>query len=241
MLLSFIKIVDVAIILLVLAYGIAGLKRGAIKQSVMTVGIILVFMLAFYFKNPLAKFLSSILPFFDFSGSIKGLTSLNILVYQMISFILVFVVLVIVLNVLIKISDIFEKVLKATIILSIPSKIGGFIIGLIEGYVVVFIVLFFLSQPAVNLKILNESKLMPKVLNSSPGLTNIVRDTNESISEIYEVTNDYKGGKSSDEYNREIVDVMLKNKIVTVDYMDTIIKKKKLSITGLNEVIDKYR
>ena len=90
------------ILLIILACGAAGFKRGVFKQLVTTVGFVLVVVLAFYLKNPIAEFLSLHLPFFTFGGDFANVTSMNIILYQLISFILVVIVLQSILNVLIK-------------------------------------------------------------------------------------------------------------------------------------------
>ena len=118
---DFMNIVDALIILIILASGVAGFKRGVLKQTVSTVGFIIVVVLAFYLKNPIAEFLSLHFPFFKFSGSFANVTSLNIILYQIISFILVVLLLEVVLGILIRITGIIEKILKYTIILGIPS------------------------------------------------------------------------------------------------------------------------
>ena len=51
------NIVDIIIIIFILLSGIVGLKRGVFKELVFCVGTILVFYLAFKFKDPLGKFL----------------------------------------------------------------------------------------------------------------------------------------------------------------------------------------
>ena len=156
---DYMNIVDAIIILLILSFGAMGFKRGVLKQLVTTVGFVIVIVLAFYLKNPIAEFLSLNLPFFKFGGVFANVTSINIILYQLISFILVVTILEIVLGVLIKITGVIEKILKFTVILGIPSKILGFFVGIIEGFVVVFLVLFILRQPG--------SKFNPNTITSS--------------------------------------------------------------------------
>ena len=117
------NIIDVVIILFILLFGITGWHNGFIRSIISAVGIILVFVLSFWLKNPIAEFLSLYLPFFTFGGAFANVTSFNIILYQLISFILVIIILETVLNVLIKVSGAIEKILKFTIILGIPSKI----------------------------------------------------------------------------------------------------------------------
>lgn len=236
-----IGIVDVCILVLLLMFAVVGLKRGFFKQTVITLGTILVFILAYSFKDFLANFFSYNLPFIKFSGAISGLTTINIIVYQMLAFIVMLGLFSAVLIVLIKITGIFEKILKFTIILSIPSKIAGFILGLVEGYVIIFIALFVLNQPAINLEILNESKAMPIIVNSSPGLSNVVSKTQDSLVEIYKLGKTYVADQDSNKFNKNTIDVMLKNKIITVEYVDKLIEKNKINISGIEEVLQIYR
>ena len=162
------NIVDVVIIMGLLLGGVTGAKNGFFRQSVVLIGTILCFILAWVFKNPIANFLSFTLPFFNFAGPFEGLTSLNIVMYQLIAFLLLLSLFSAILAIIIKATGVFEKILNFTIILGIPSKILGFIVGVIEAYVIVFVVLFFVNQPAVNLEIVKESTFSPKIVNSSP-------------------------------------------------------------------------
>lgn len=236
-----IGIVDFIIICLILSFAISGLKNGFFKQTVLTVGTILVFIFSYYFKDYLANIFSYNLPFFNFPGSFDGLETVNIVLYQMLAFLIVFIFLLAVLIVLLKITKVFEKILSITIILGIPSKILGFIVGLIEGYVIVFITLFFLNQPAVNIPELKESELMPKILNSSLVLSDIVSDTSNTIDEMYNLVDEYIKDKNKDKFNKNTIDIMLKNKIITVEYVEELIKQDKLKTNNLDIILNKYK
>lgn len=234
-------IVDACILVLILVFAAGGAKRGVFKQTVVTVGTIFVFILSYYFKDYLANYFSYNLPFFNFAGEFTGLSTLNIIMYQLLAFLIMFILFSAVLVVLIKITGVFEKILKFTIILGIPSKILGFILGAIEGYIVVFVALFFLNQPAIDLEILNESKAMPVIVNSSPVLSNVVSKTQDTIIEIYDLGKGYVITQDKNKFNKNAIDVMLKNKIITVNYVDVLIEKDKISISGINEILNKYR
>ncbi len=236
------NVIDVVIILLIALAGVVGLKRGFFKQVVMTIGTILVFILAFQLKNPIANFMMTVFPFFDFPGKFSGMVVINIIMYQLLAFLLVACILFVVLNIIIKITGIFEKILTFTIILGLPSKILGFIVGIIEGYVMVFIALFFLCQPAVNISIINESKLTDKILNNTFGLTNIVVNMNNTITDIYSLTEDIHEGNDTNQLNLEMLDIMLKHKVITADSVDKLLDKGKLTqINGVDSVVNKYR
>ena len=236
-----IGIVDAIIIGIILIFGVGGLKNGFFKQSVITIGTILLFVISYYLKDYVADFLSYNLPFFNFGGSFSGLVSLNIIMYQLIGFILVFIILSVILGIIVKITGIFEKILKFTIVLGIPSKILGFIVGLIEGYVAVFILLFFLHQPIVNIGILGESKFMNPILSLSPILSDVVSDTNDVVGEVYVLVDEYLKDKDIHKFNVKSIDAMLKYRVIDVEYMDKLIEKDKIDIPGITVVVDKYR
>lgn len=236
------NIVDAIIVLLILACGVAGFKRGVLKQTVSTVGFIIVVILAFYLKNPIAEFLSLHLPFFSFGGNLANTASLNIILYQLISFILVILVLETVLGILIRITGVIEKILKFTVILGIPSKILGFVVGVVEGFIITFILLFFLRQPGFNLKIFDGSKLTNPILNSTPVLSQVAGDFVDTVNDLYELGNDYYEQKlDANTLDLKSIDVMLEHKIITYNYVIKLVDAKKIKITGIDNVINKYR
>ena len=234
------NIVDALIILFIALMGVIGFKRGVVKQTVSTVGVIIILILAFQLKNPLAEFLSLHLPFFDFFGAFEGVTALNIILYQLISFLVIFALLEIVLKVLISITGVIEKIFKYTIILGIPSKLLGLLVGLIEGFVFTFIVLFFLKQPAFNIKEFESSTLTSKILESTPVLSGFASDLVETFNDVYLLGKEYSISDPNT-LNRETVDVMLKHGVISTDYVVKLIDADKIEIDGIDSVLNKYR
>ena len=221
-------IVDILIIIFILSFGILGSKIGFFKQTVTTVGSILVFVLAYYFKDGVANFLTFNLPFFNFKGEILGLTSLNIIMYQLIAFLLMVLIFSGILAVIIKITGIFEKILRLTIVLGIPSKILGFILGLVEGYVITYIILFILMLPILKIDIIDNSSFARPILKSSPVISNIVGTTKDTCLSIYDLVNDYSKDKDKDKFNKEAIRIMLSNNMITKSYVEELINKGKL-------------
>ena len=91
------NIIDVAIVLIIISFAIVGAKKGLIKTLTALVGIVLVFGISYIFKEYIGNFLCKYLPFFTFGGSLKGLVSLNILIYQVVGFFIIFSILFILL------------------------------------------------------------------------------------------------------------------------------------------------
>ncbi len=233
------SIIDIIVIILILICGVVGFKRGVFKQTVVTIGTVLVFVLSYHFKDYLANFFSYNLPFFNFTGEFAGLSSINIIMYQMLAFLIMFALFGTILAVLIKITGIFEKILKFTIVLGIPSKILGLLLGLIEGYIVAFVFLFVITQPALKINLIEDSKFTNVILNSSPVLSNIVEDTENTIIEVYDLGKDYLVDKDADKFNRNSIDIMLKNKIITKEYIEKLIDKNKIKV-NLDDILIKY-
>ena len=234
-------IVDVSIVLIIILSGLIGLKRGFTKELVCFLGFFLIIILSFILKNPISAFFYEHLPFFRFSGLFKGITSINILFYEVIAFFIVVSILLLIFRLLIMATSIFEKLLKMTIILGIPSKILGFIIGIIEGMVWSFIILYIVSLPLFNIKEIHDSKLKNKILYNTPIVSTMTKDTINTFDEFKKLTDDYKKKKiSNNEYDLESIDILLKYKIIDIKSLKKLIKHKKVNIKNINDVIIKY-
>lgn len=234
------NIIDVVIILILLMGAVIGFKRGLTGSLLNFLGFILVIVLAYLLKNPVSALMYQFLPFFKFGGIIKGVTVLNIALYEFIAFLLVASILMAILKLVIFASSLFEKLLTFTIILGIPSKILGAIIGIIQHFIIIFIVLYLLSLPFFNIPILNESKYKDKILNSTPILSKVVGDTLDVIYEFGELKDKYEVIDDPNQFNLETLDLFLKHKVITVDAVKDLIKNNKLNIDGVDSVLSKY-
>lgn len=231
------NIVDIIIIIFILLCGVVGYKRGVFKQLVLCVGLILIFYLAYKFKDPLGEFFLLRLPIFDFQNLFKGVITLNIIVYQTLAFVLVLAILLLIFDFVLSITGLFEKLLRITIILGIPSKILGFIGGLLEGYVIAFVILFFLTQPAFSFQFFQYSNLSQKILTSSPVLTDITKDTVEVVKEIYAL----KDEKDTKLLNQKSLDIMLEHGMITYDTAKKLSDEGKINFEGIDEVLNKHK
>lgn len=236
------NIIDVVIILFILLMGVIGWKNGFIRTVVSAVGIILVFVLSFYLKNPIAEWLSLNLPFFNFWGDFKNVTILNVVIYQLIAFFLVYSVLMILYALVVKISKFIEKILKMTIILGIPSKILGFIVGIIEGGIITAIALMFLSLPILGIDIVHQSKLKTVLLESTPVISNMMGSTSLAVTEIMDLRQEFSSNSTKDKFNEKSLDIMLKYNIIEVDYAKKLVNsgKLKMNVENANNIISRH-
>ena len=231
------NLIDFIIIIFIFTLGVVGLKRGVFKELVLCLGTIILFYFAYKFKNSLGNFFLLKFPLFDFLNLFKGVITLNILVYQLIAFILILAVLLVIFEIILSVTGLFEKILKITIILGIPSKILGFIVGLIEGYVIAFVILFFLNQPAFSFDFLMESKFTNNILTSSPVLTNITSNMVETFESIYAL----KDEKDTNKLNQKTLDIMLDKGVVEYDVVSELYNNNKLKFEGIEIVLNKYK
>lgn len=235
------NIFDVIIILFILSGAVVGFKRGLTRELVSLVSFFAIVILAFMLKNPISIFLYEHLPFFKFGGILKGVTVLNIALYEIIAFLIMVIILSVIFKILAVITNLFEKILKMTIILSIPSKIAGAVVGIIESYIWVFIVLYILSFPIFNIGILNESKYKNNILNNTPLLSGFIEPTMKVLDEFGDLKNKYESTENASEFNRETLDLFLKYDVVTVESVDKLIENDKLKIDNVEEILNKYR
>ena len=235
------NVIDI-IILLVIAFGaVIGFHNGFTKQLVSFVGFIVVIILSYLLKNIISGFLYEHLPFFGFGGVLKGVTVLNIALYEVIAFLIVFSILMIIFRVLLKVTGIFETILKFTIILGIPSKLLGAIVGVIQSLCYAFIGLYVLSFPIFNIDGMEESKIRNMILDNTPILSTIAEDSLDVFKEFKTLKTKYDGKESAAAFNLEALDLFLKYKVVTVESVERLKEKGKISIPNMEQVIDKYR
>lgn len=231
------SIVDIIIVIVLLAFAIIGFKRGVLQSLVSFLGFIIVIYLAYLLKNYLGDIFVLDLPFFDFKIGLTTSVIMNIIMYQTLAFIIMVIVFGLVYKFLIYLSGIVEKILRVTIILGIPSKILGLIVGVLEGYIIVYLLLFFVAQPYIKLDILDDSKYANTILTKTPIISNFASDTLEIIDEV---KNTIKNNNTND-FDLRLSELVLKHNVTSPEVMEKLVKIKKVNISGINDVINKYK
>ncbi len=237
------NLLDVIIILILAMCAVIGFKRGAIKEIVSLVGIIIVFVVSFSLKGVLGNILCKWLPFFNFAGSLEGVKVLNILLYQLIAFLIIYSLLFSIYMIVVKLSGILQKLVHMTVVLLLPSKIIGAVVALITGYVMVFVLLLVLLIPLHDSSFFQESKFAHYIVYESPVLAESSKDISNSIQEVYALGEDLsKGNISKNDANVETLDILLKYHIISPDAAEDLIVLDKLDgISGLEDVIERYQ
>ena len=233
-----ISIIDAIIVLMILMGAIVGFKNGAIKEGTKFIGLFLVIIISFILKDKLMVLMYENLPFFNFFGLIKGLDAINILFYQLVSFLIVFAALMFILKVLLVITGLIEWLLKLTIFLSIPSKILGIVVGALEYYVYLFIALYILNMPIFGLTLVSESKLGTAMLENTPILSELVNDTVNVYTDVWSIIKN-RGNLNDKQVNTYVLATLLDNKLITIESARELVESNYIIIED-NSILDKY-
>ena len=223
------NVVDVIIIALLILGGVAGFKAGVIKKLTDFIGMFVVIILAFYLKNYISVIMYENLPFFNFFGLINGIDALNILLYEVIAFLVIFIALLFVLKVVLMLTGLVEKILKATVILSIPSKLLGIVVGVIEMYVYLFLILVIVSLPIFDSSFLKDSKMNNFILNNTPVLSSVSEEIIDIYGDVYNIVDNRKN-KTNEQLNEEILEVLIDKKVVTKESAKKLVDRNKIHI-----------
>lgn len=220
-------LVDIIIVLFLVLGFLIGFKHGFLREAVSLCGLVLVTVLSFILKNPISVFFYKNLPFFKFDFIIKGGSVINILLYEIIAFLIVFSILLIILKIILQATSLFEKFLTMTIILSLPSKLLGGIIGVVKHYILVFVVLFIISLPVFNLNI-GKTYIGDFIIDNTPILNNYTDESVKIFNEINELVKDYKDKDNKNDFNQEALDLLIKYKAITKENAKELIDNGKL-------------
>lgn len=235
------NIVDILILIFILIGALAGFRQGFTKSLVNFLGVIAVIVFSFLLKNPVSEIFMNIFPFFPFGGLIKGVTVLNIVLYEALSFAFVYSILMIIFKILLKTTSIFEKFLSFTIILGIPSKLLGLVVGVIKNYIIVFFVMYFLTMPNFSdVSVISNSKFKNPILKNTPLLSNVAENALDVLNEFKSVSLKYKNIDDVNEFNLETLDILLKYNVTTIKVVKNLQNDGKINIKGINSILDKY-
>lgn len=225
------NIVDIVVIVILLICTLLGFKKGVIKSLVQLVGTAAVLILAYTFKGVIANFLMSFMPFFNFVGY-EGITAINILIYEMLSFVVIFVVLYCVLNVLVSLSGLVEMLLKVTVVLAVPSKILGAIVGLLEGVIMAFVVTFIMLHLGPTQKYVMDSKMSIVLLQRTPFVGQVMIKTTRSLQYINDLVNKMDENTNVESVNAQVLQELIHYRVISKDDVMRLIEDKKIEFSG---------
>ncbi|MEG0826665.1 MAG: CvpA family protein [Bacilli bacterium] len=221
------NVIDIIIFVALLLGTCVGYSSGVIKKAASSIGIFVIIVIGLIIKNPIANLLYTYFPFFNFSGKYEGLKSINIILYEIIAFFLVMIVLFILYRIFLKLSIIAEKIVEATIILSLPAKILGAVFGFFEMYLITYLVIFVISMPIFNVPMLDDSYLASGIIDKTPIISRL---TNSVVKSVNEIKKEVNSDQNTEVINDKIIKVLVKNKLVSPKTIDKLNDKGKIRV-----------
>lgn len=235
-----ISLLDALIVVALIIGILGGWRKGVITEVAALVGTVAIVVISWSLKSQISVYFYKYLPFFKLGGELEGISSINILIYELIAFLVIASILGFFLGIILKITGLIETVLKATVLLSIPSRILGAIVGFFEAYLLVFVVLCILNQPFITFIDTNDSKFSDKIIVKTPLLSKAVNKMVNSGEEIYDLIK-LKNKYTKEEMDYKTLEILLKDSVVKADSVDYLIKKGKITIVGAKALANKYR
>lgn len=223
-------LIDILIVIFIILGVFAGIKRGLIKSLVSFIGLVAIVIISYSLRYYVAEFLIDKMPFFNYLG-FEGLTSLNILIYNVLAFIFIFVILYCILNVVIAVTGFVDTLLKFTVIWIIPSKIGGAIVGFLETWVYLFILLFILSAFNITSSWVLNSKVANIILDHTPVIGNYLYGVVNGSKDIYRGIEEYRNeNRTTEQINLYILQIEISHGLITKAKAQELIDTGKLQV-----------
>lgn len=232
--------VDIIVILMILYGAYKGYKYGGFSAAINLVGTLLVFVLAYFIKNPLSEYMYIHWPFISFGGIFSGISVFNILFYEGLAYIICVFILGLILKLILKLTGIIDKIIDMTIIVALPSRILGILCGAFQYFVYAFIFLFVIAQIPFSSKYYNESFLGDKIITKTPGLSLVTKNIYSSISEVYDICFEHKNDSDKTDANLLSLAALLKYQVVTTDSVKLLVDNDKLKINKIEEFLAEY-
>ncbi len=230
----------IAIIIGLVVGFIVGLMAPFSDKTVKAIGVILAVFAAHYIKNPVSVFLYKHLPFFDFFGPVKGVTSLNILLYEFLAFIIVLILILIVLRILMIFTKVIDKLVGFVLGIGIPTNFITGILYFCITYIILFVIAYFGFTITALAGYPRGDRTFADSFIETPVLKSTLGQPLGSLLEIANLSIDYNVSTRTDEFNSKALEVLLKNDIISTKNAKSLLESGKMDIKDSGKLIAKY-
>ena len=209
-----------------------GLFTGFLERTIKVIEMFIIVFLSILLKNPISALLYKYLPFINFKIKV-----LNILMYEIIAFIVVTILLIIIIKLINKAINLVESIFAFILNIGFPKRILGGVITFFEGafYLYIFVFIVFFISTIMNMPI--EDSLANKYFDRAPVLSQTLGPIFKSSVDIASYTNTIK---DKDTLECKSLDILLSYKIISKENAKYLVDKNKLNFKGVENVIDKY-
>ncbi len=220
-------IASLVVVIFLAAEVYGGYKDGFLDSAIEFLGFIIATVGAFLLKSPLSVFLYTKFPFFKLGGVYKGVTALNIIIYEFIAFFLVFIVIMILLKAFERIFKITERLVRLLYILAVPNKVLGALFGLVKGLCTLYFVVAIFKIGVSSFGFEMKESLADYILEV-PVLKSTFGNTLDSLEEITILSKEYEDTKDKDEFNKKAFEILIENGIITKGNLEILINSDKV-------------
>lgn len=223
----FVWIVNFIIVFYIGMEVIIGYKNGFFEKKIEFLIYFLIFIVSYLLREPLTLFLCNHLPFFRFDGLFRGVSSLNILVYDTISFLLIFTILSIIACVILRITNLTDKIVSLIHFFGLPNKILGALVGLIKSLIFLYFFVFLLFCFG-NLLDYNMKDSFANKIIKTPILDNVFGNSVYSWIEITDNALDFEDTSDKNELDKNVCVILLKYNIISNDDLQLLVDNDKI-------------
>ena len=226
-----------AVIVLFLLSGIAeGYKKGFLEGTIKFIGTIVALVGAYILKNSVSVFLYTHLPFFKLGGVFKGVSVINIIIYEFIAFVVVFALILIVLNIIYEATGLVNRLFSVVAFLGLPNKILGAVVGFVESVIIVYFVSFVFIFLCNFFGYEMRESLVDTIVEV-PVLKDTFGSSLKAINDIGVLSKDYRDVQDKDEFNYKSLEILLKYDVITKENAKKLIDSKKIEIPNSEELV----
>lgn len=222
-------IVDFLLIIFLIAGIVGGYKKGFLESTIRLIGNIVTFLGAYLLKGPLSIYLYTNLPFFDLGGFFEGLSVLNVIIYELIAFIILWVLFSVILGILAKVFKLEKLLMTIVAKLRLPNKILGGIFGFLEMYLFVYffvlIAMFF-----ANFNNYDMDKRLASYVFKTPFLNETFAPTYNALEDIVELTIKYDNNNDKVSLNTEALGILIEYGLIKEEDINTLINDEKIDV-----------
>ena len=240
------NIIDLVIIIFLLYSIFMGYTRGVIQEAFKLVGNFLVIIFSFFFTKSLSDILCNSLPLYNFEFFDIHLSCFWIFIYHIIAFVMIALALKMLVNFILMFTGIVDTVVDLIPIFNRLSRILGMVLGFFGGLIVSFIVLLVISVPLASSTLLHESKYANYILDNTFIVSGMAKNIRGATNDVYnlsmEIKKDEERLDNTDGYNAEMLNIMLKYDLVSLDTIDKLVEQEKIDNTkAIERTIKRYK
>ena len=225
--------VALIIAIVILAYIILGMydgyKKGFFDYFIKLGGFIVIVVLAYFLKKPLSVFLYTHLPFFKLGGIFEGVSSLNIVIYELIAFIAVFIVLYIIYKVICLVTNVIDKLVNKIPLIGLPNKLLGLGLGFLRAILTLYFVVAVIKIGS-NFFGYQMVPSAADYITKIPIVKKTFGATIDSLEEITKLAKEYENTQDKEEFDMKVLEILNKYALIDKENIDVLIDEGKIKL-----------